>query len=215
MSPLDLSADERARAVVHRIAELAHARGGRALIVGGAVRDAVRGHPSADLDVEVYGLAPDVVESMLASEFALDRVGMAFGILKIKQSPIDVSLPRRESKAGMGHRGFEVLADPHMPVAEAAARRDFTINSMAYDPRTHELLDPHGGVADLKAGLLRHTSIAFADDPLRVLRAMQFAARFNMTLHPETAALARTIEPEGLARERLFDECNIKWCSLL
>ncbi|MBW7932206.1 MAG: polynucleotide adenylyltransferase [Gemmatimonadaceae bacterium] len=206
MASIALRADPRALATVQRIADLAHARGGRALVVGGAVRDAVRGLPSVDLDVEVYGLAPDALESMLGAEFALDRVGVSFGILKLKETPIDVSLPRRESKAGLGHRGFEVFADPGLTIAEAASRRDFTINAMAYDPRTGELLDPYAGANDLAAGVLRHTSAAFVEDPLRVLRAMQFAARLDLRLHPDTAAIARTVNPEGLARERLYGE---------
>jgi tRNA nucleotidyltransferase (CCA-adding enzyme) len=206
VTPLTLGADAGALAAVQRIADLAHDRGGRALIVGGAVRDAMRGHPSADLDVEVYGIAPGALEAMLATSFALDRVGQSFGILKLKGVDVDVSLPRRESKSGLGHKGFEVLADPHLPLDEAAARRDFTINAMAYDPRTHELLDPHGGADDLRAGILRHTSVAFVEDPLRVLRAMQFAARFDLALHPDTAAICRTIDPEALPAERLFGE---------
>jgi len=211
VSALQLRADPDAFAVVQRIAELAHARGGRALVVGGAVRDAVLGKPSKDLDVEVYGLAPSVVETMIASEFAIDQIGESFGILKIQKYPVDVSLPRRESKAGLGHRGFDVLADPGMSITEAAARRDFTMNAMSYDPRTDELFDPYGGAADLHAGVLKHTSAAFGEDPLRVLRAMQFAARFRLTMHTDTVAVCRAMEMEGLPRERLFDE----WAKLL
>ncbi len=185
--------------------------GGRALLVGGSVRDTLLGRAVKDLDVEVFGLGPDELLATLDQRFELDLVGRSFGVLKIKHLPIDVSLPRRESKRGLGHKGFEVLSDPLLPLDQAAARRDFTINAMSFDPLTEELIDPWGGERDLRVGILRHVAEPFSEDPLRVLRAMQFSARFEFPVAAETVALCRTIEPEGLAKERIFDE----WRKLL
>lgn len=195
-----------AEAVV-ALARLAEQHAGRALVVGGAVRDAVLGRVASDIDIEVYGIQADLLEQLLEERFGVDRVGQSFGILKLKHLDIDVSLPRRESKAGLGHRGFTVLTDPHMSILDASSRRDFTINSMLFDPLTGELIDPHGGQADLRDGLLRHTDDeSFSEDPLRVLRAAQFAARFDLKVDSYTVQLCRRIPIEGLARERLLDE---------
>lgn len=183
-----------------------HAVGGHALLVGGCVRDALLGLESKDIDIEVYGVAPDRLLHLLSERYAIDLVGQAFGVVKIHGLPIDVSLPRRESKTGLGHKGFEVHSDPTMTPEEAALRRDFTVNSMAYDPLNQELIDPFNGRGDLADRVLRHTSAKFAEDPLRILRGMQFAARFDMEVAPETVAVSRTLEPEGLPRERIFDE---------
>lgn len=198
-------------AAVAGVVEAVAAAGGRALLVGGCVRDALAGVPPKDVDVEVYGLEPRALERALRSRFELNTVGRSFGVFKIQRHPVDVSLPRRESKSGSGHTGFTVEGDPFMPLAEAAARRDFTVNAIYWDPLTGELLDPHGGLADLERRVLRHTSPAFAEDPLRVLRAMQFLARFEFSPAPETVALCREIAPENLSQERIFEE----WSKLL
>lgn len=189
----------------------AAAAGGRALLVGGCVRDALMGRACKDIDIEVYGLPPYALEKALRARFELNTVGRSFGVYKIKGADIDVSLPRRESKRGEGHTGFAVQGDPFIPIAEASARRDFTVNAIYWDPATGELIDPHGGVRDLEARVLRHTSPAFSEDPLRVLRAMQFLARFGFTAAPETVALCSHIKPENLSAERVFDE----WSKLL
>ncbi len=180
--------------------------GGRAYVVGGCVRDSVAGLPSSDLDIEVYGIEARELENILGRHFAIDLVGKSFGVIKIKGLPIDVALPRRESKAGLGHRAFEVLSDPWMTLEDAQSRRDFTVNAMALDPLTGEIIDHFGGLEDLEAGILRHTSEKFAEDPLRVLRGMQFAARFELSVARETIEVCRDIEPEGLPPERLFEE---------
>lgn len=200
------SGGDRVGRALQRICRLVAAAGGRALAVGGAVRDAALGLAAKDLDVEVYGVEPFQLEELLGRHFAIDRVGRSFGVLKIKGFPIDVALPRRESKAGLGHRAFEVLSDPRMSTEEAQSRRDFTINAVYLDPITGEVIDHYGGLRDLAARVLRHTSEKFAEDPLRVLRGMQFAARFDLAVAPETVALCRTIQPEGLAAERLWEE---------
>ncbi len=193
----------RAKEVISR--EVASA-GGRALLVGGSVRDALLGETAKDLDFEVYGLEPETLKSQLGEHFKLDLVGQSFGVLKIAHLDIDVSIPRRESKRGLGHKGFEIQSEPTLTVTEAAERRDFTINAMAFDPLSGELLDPYGGRRDLEDKILRHVSEKFAEDPLRVLRGMQFVARLGLDAAPETVALCRQIGREGLARERIFEE---------
>ena len=148
------------------ICEAAQAAGGRALLVGGCVRDSALGIPAKDLDIEVYGLPPDRLTEILAARFAIDLVGQAFGVIKIQGLPIDVSIPRLESKAGLGHRGFEINSDPWVTPEEAASRRDFTINAVALDPADGEVIDPYGGLQDLQMRMLRHTSEKFSEDPV-------------------------------------------------
>jgi tRNA nucleotidyltransferase (CCA-adding enzyme) len=184
---------------------------GRPMLVGGYVRDAILGAPGKDIDVEVYGIAdPDILAAALSAAGKVTEAGKAFGVLKVRadETEIDVSLPRRESKTGAGHRGFAVIPDGALGFAEASARRDFTVNALMADPATGEVTDCHGGLADLDAGILRHTSAAFPEDPLRVLRAVQFAARFGFTLAPETAALCRSLTGsyEELPVERVWCE---------
>jgi tRNA nucleotidyltransferase (CCA-adding enzyme) len=190
--------------------------GGRPRLVGGCVRDWLLGLEPKDFDVEVYGLDYEAMGRALAPFGPTDLVGRSFGVLKIRLegSEYDFSLPRRESKIGAGHRGFVIAPDPELTETEAAARRDFTLNAIAYDPLDDRLLDFHGGIDDLKNKILRHTSAAFAEDPLRVLRAFQLAARFEFTLAPATAALSRTISatyPE-LPVERVWGEWD-KWAT--
>jgi tRNA nucleotidyltransferase (CCA-adding enzyme) len=172
--------------------------GGRPMLVGGYVRDAIMrpGTISKDIDVEVYGVAdPDRLAAALASAGKVTEAGKAFGVLKVRagDTEVDVSLPRRESKTGAGHRGFAVIPDGDLGFAEASARRDFTINALMADPATGEVLDFHGGLAHLEVGVLHHVSAAFAEDPLRVLRAVQFAARFGFRLDRGTAILCRQL----------------------
>lgn len=194
------------RASVESACTVLREAGGRAFVVGGCVRDLFLGLPAKDADIEVYQLEAAAVEKALRRRFALDAVGRAFGVFKLRGVEIDVALPRRESKTGPGHTGFAVTGDPHMPVEEAAARRDFTVNALLWDPLTGEVLDPLGGRADLHRGLLRHAGTAFAEDPLRVLRAMQLVARFGFTVAPETVALCRTLSMDELSPERVFGE---------
>jgi tRNA nucleotidyltransferase (CCA-adding enzyme) len=202
---LKFASDELASAT-KAVCQLIHQQRGRALLVGGCVRDALLGHAAKDVDIEVYGIAPANLLSILDARFRLDLVGESFGVIKVKGVPIDISIPRRESKVGLGHKGFEVMSDPHMAIEEAARRRDFTINSMAFDLVSSELVDPYGGEKDLRARVLRHTSEQFAEDPLRVLRAMQFAARFEFSVAPETVEICRGLRMEELPPERVFEE---------
>jgi tRNA nucleotidyltransferase (CCA-adding enzyme) len=179
--------------------------GGRALLVGGWVRDQLLGHTSKDLDVEVFGVPADRLRTMLEPLGRVDTVGESFTVYKI--GDIDVSLPRRESKTGRGHKGFTVAGDPTLTLEEAARRRDFTINAISQDPLTGEVLDPFGGLRDLEARRLRIVdSRTFGDDSLRVLRALQFAARFELTADEATKALCRLIPLDDLPFERIWGE---------
>ena len=191
-------------------------RAGRPRLAGGCVRDSLLGLKPKDFDIEVQGVGFQELRAILAPFGATDVVGQSFGVIKLRlgDHDYDFSLPRRESKTGRGHRGFAVAPDPDLSDAEAAARRDFTINAITCDPFTGELFDPHGGQRDLAARLLRHTSPAFVEDPLRVLRAVQFAARFDLSLTSETAALCRSMTGAcaELPVERIWAEWD-KWAT--
>jgi tRNA nucleotidyltransferase (CCA-adding enzyme) len=191
--------------VVREIAQAVSERGGRALVVGGWVRDRLLRRPSKDVDVEVFGLDGDALRTTLEGFGSVNAVGESFTVYKV--AGIDVALPRRDSKTGRGHRGFTVVGDPHMSVAEAARRRDFTINAISLDPLTGEYLDPFGGRVDLDRRTLRAVDATrFADDSLRVLRAVQFAARFEFELEARTAELCRRIPLDDLPAERIWGE---------
>jgi tRNA nucleotidyltransferase (CCA-adding enzyme) len=174
-----------------------HNAGGRPMLVGGCVRDDILnpGSPAKDIDVEVYGLTFAALAEALSRAGRVDECGKSFGVLKIRagDTDMDINVPRRERKISEGHRGFEIAPDMELGFAEASGRRDFTMNALLADPETGEVIDCHGGLADLGAGVLRHTSHAFSEDPLRVLRAVQFAARFGFTLAMETANLCRLL----------------------
>ena len=188
-----------------RIAAHIKRHGGRALAVGGFVRDQLLGRPSKDLDLEVFGLPQEQLPAILGAVGRVEPVGQAFPVFKL--GTIDVALPRRESKSGRGHKAFVVEGDPSMPIEEAARRRDFTVNAIAWDPLTGEYLDPWGGRADLQRRILRVVDRErFGDDSLRVLRALQLAARFELTLEPESANICRSIALDDLPAERIWGE---------
>lgn len=185
--------------------------GGRALLVGGCVRDEVLGMTSKDFDMEVYGLTPDAVEPIMKTFGKVDAVGKAFGILKLSRGgmDIDVSFPRTDSKVGNGHKGIEVKIDLNMSVKEAARRRDFTFNALAKDPLTGEIFDAFGGVEDLRNRKLRVTDAErFQDDPLRLMRAAQFVGRFGLHMDPESHQLMESmvLDLKDLPRERIKEE---------
>lgn len=216
-SPADrLAADAATTAALVEFATSVRRHGGRAVVVGGAVRDMVRAQltgtvqPAKDVDIEVFGLELPQLSALLPPD--ADTVGADFQVFKVPvpgaQHPLDVSLPRKERSVGPGHRDFLVSADPYMTFDQASSRRDFTIGALGFDPLTGELLDPHGGVADLRAGVLRHVSSAFSEDPLRVLRAARFAARFGLALHDSTVDLCRSLVPRSssISPERVWGE---------
>ncbi len=199
-----------------RIAEAVRAAGGRALVVGGYPRDMVMHQKlgkrleTKDVDLEVYGLGLNELKELIEPIHHVNSVGASFGVLKV--STLDVSLPRKDSKTGQGHRGFVIEADPQLSHAEAARRRDFTINTLALDPLTGELFDEHHGVHDIERQMLRMVDPdTFGDDPLRALRAMQFVGRFGFTIESETLQLARSLDLHELSHERIGEE----WTKLL
>ncbi|MFA5353098.1 MAG: HDIG domain-containing metalloprotein [Thermodesulfovibrionales bacterium] len=201
-------------ALVGLLALAVKCKGGRALIVGGWVRDKVLGALSKDIDVEVYGLNIEALHEVLSTFGGVDEVGRSFGILKLKGHDLDVSVPRRDNKLGVGHRAFSTTFDPGMLVEEAAGRRDFTMNSLAFDPISQEILDPFGGVQDLKEGRLRMTNPQqFGEDPLRILRAAQFLARFGLSPDQDLVEESRRLVSalSELPAERHFEE----WRKLL
>ena len=192
---------------VKKICEEVKAAGGRAFLVGGIVRDKFLNLESKDIDLEVFGIEPNVLKSIVEKFGKAKECGKSFGVLKLDD--LDISMPRRERKVGEGHKGFEVEVDPHMTVEEACSRRDLTINSMLFDPLTDELIDPFNGLNDLEDKVLRHVNdIRFAEDPLRVLRVAQFHARFDFRVHESTNELCRVLldELKHLSFERLFIE---------
>jgi tRNA nucleotidyltransferase (CCA-adding enzyme) len=175
------------------------------LIVGGWVRDRLLGIDSSDIDIEVFGVPAPRLRALLERFGRVDAVGESFQVYKV--GGLDVSLPRRDSKAGRGHRGFDITGDPAMTVAEAAKRRDFTINAMSWDPLADAYEDPCGGRSDLARRILRMVDpTTFADDSLRVLRAVQFAARFDLTLDEATKRVCRDIPLDDLPAERVWGE---------
>lgn len=201
-----------------RVAERVKRDGGRALLVGGAVRDRVMGLEPKDHDLEVYGVQPDDLERLLGEFGRVDAVGKSFGVLKLTADghTMDVSTPRRESKEGRGHRGFIATPDPTMTVEDALRRRDFTMNAMAEDPLTGEFLDPFHGKDDIAVGVIRAVDDrTFPDDPLRVLRAAQFSSRLDFFVEPLTAMYCQGVVESGevatLPRERVWEE----WRKLL
>jgi tRNA nucleotidyltransferase (CCA-adding enzyme) len=192
-------------AIAGDLARAVGAAGGRALIVGGWVRDRLLGIVAKDLDIEVFGVPAEHLKDLIAPLGRVDTVGEAFTVYKV--AGIDVSLPRRESKTGNGHKGFRVEGDPALSFEDAARRRDFTINAISWDPLTGEIIDPFDGRDDLARRTLRVVDPAtFADDSLRVLRALQFAARFELTVDPETKRICAAIPLEDLPRERVWGE---------
>jgi tRNA nucleotidyltransferase (CCA-adding enzyme) len=213
MSPLMISG------AVIKLCEAVRQAGGRALLVGGWVRDFARGVESVDYDIEVYGLEARDLRSLIEAHGKVDAVGEAFTVYKVRLRDrerrrsyvVDVSLPRRESKTGRGHRGFVIEGDPRMSFEEAARRRDFTINAIMYDPLEDQILDPYGGREDIARGIIRVVDPkTFVEDSLRVLRAMQFAARFEYSIDPATVELCRTIDLSDLPAERIWAEVE-KW----
>jgi len=168
-----------------------------------------------DVDIEVFQMKPDVLTAILSKFGKVDSVGVSFGVIKLNTSDgmeYDFTLPRRESKSGSGHRGFIVEVDHSMTIEEAAARRDFTINAIYRCPLTDQLHDPFRGATHLAEKSLHATSHHFGEDPLRVLRGMQFAARFGLSATEQTIQMSRGLLPEAtdLARDRIWHEWE-KW----
>lgn len=194
--------------------EQLQAYGIKPILVGGYVRDTLLEIQSNDIDIELYGVHDlTLLEKILEKFGKVNLVGKSFGVFKLsfENYSLDFSPPRTESKSGFGHKGFEIHWESHLDFKTASRRRDFTINAIGYDPLIHEFLDPHGGIEDLRRKVLRYVDAnTFADDPLRVLRAVQFAARFELTCNNNLLELCRTMVHEGalqeLPKERIFEE---------
>ena len=181
--------------------------GGRAMFVGGFVRDGLTGVDCKDIDVEVYGVEPRELRAILAELGEVVEKGASFGVYGLAHSNIDVAMPRKERRVGDRHTDFDVSVDPQLSFEAASMRRDFTINAMMRDVLTGELVDLWGGEADLKARRIRHVNDAtFPEDALRVFRAAQFAARLEAAIAPETVKLCASMDVTRLSVERVFDE---------
>lgn len=196
---------------VKELARGIRGRGGRAFLVGGFVRDQKMGLKSKDFDLEVFGIDSDALlqELEIFSRFKDEKVnlvGESFQVYKIGLN-LDVSLPRRDQKVGEGHRGFFVQSDPELSTEDAARRRDFTINSMMLDPLTDEVIDHFNGVSDLENKVLRMVDpLTFVEDPLRALRGVQFAARFDLSIERDTTITMAAMDLNELPRERVWGE---------
>lgn len=194
-------------AMIQAFARAVEQAGGKALLVGGIVRDELLGLPSKDYDFEIFGLPIEKVKQVLKQFGNVKEVGQHFGVLHIQELDWDVALPRRERKSGEGHKGFDVVPDPTMTVEEAARRRDLTINALSKDPLTGQIIDPLGGVEDLRNGILKAADPStFGEDPLRALRVAQFAARFDFDVDPDTLEIVAAQPLEELPGERIFTE---------
>ena len=197
----------RDRAMAERIAREAEKRGGRVYYVGGCVRDALLGIETKDIDLEIHGLTPAQTEEILDRMGTRLLFGKSFGIYGLAEFGLDIAMPRKETATGRGHRDFSVSVDPHIGPEKAAERRDFTVNAMMQDVLTGEILDPFEGQRDLTDGVIRHVNAkSFPEDPLRVLRAARFAARFGFTVAEETRELCRGIDLAPLSGERIMGE---------
>lgn len=193
--------------LARHVAQRAEKLGGCVYYVGGCVRDKLLGCENKDIDIEVHGISSTALEEILNAAGTCIKIGKSFGIYGVKGYSVDIALPRTEHPIGTGHKDFAVTADPFMGTCEAARRRDFTINSLMENVLSGEIIDHFGGQTDLQKGVLRHIDdITFAEDPLRVLRAAQFAARFDFSIAAETVALCRNIDLSPLSGERIMLE---------
>lgn len=193
--------------MAERIAEKVSEQGGAAYYIGGFVRDRIRGKASKDVDIEVHGIAPSRLERILDSLGQRISIGESFGIYNMKGYSLDIAMPRKEENRGRGHRDFDICVDPFIGTFKAALRRDFTINALMQNVLTGEIIDHFGGIGDIRKGVLRHIhSETFAEDPLRVLRGAQFAARFGYRVCQDTVQLCSAMDLSGLPKERILGE---------
>jgi len=197
--------------IIGEIEETISRNGGKAYLVGGCVRDEYLKIAPKDLDIEVFNLKQDKLISILKSLASrIDLVGKSFGVIKIKidDLDLDISIPRKEIKIADGHKGFDIECDPFLSIEEAVSRRDFSINGLMWDICGRKLVDVCNGVFDLDHRILRPISEKFKEDPLRILRGVQFAARFNLILDKTFIQYAYdTIDSyQELPKERIWCE---------
>ena len=199
--------------LIQEIARAVDAKGGKAYYIGGFVRDKLMGLENKDVDIEVHGVQPEALRAILEQFGEVITIGKSFGVYAVRGYDIDIAIPRKEKNTGRGHRDFEIYTDPFLGVEAAARRRDFTINALMQDVLTGEIADCFGGREDLKNGIIRHIDPeAFIEDPLRVLRAAQFASRFEFKVADETMDLCRQIDLSALPPERVTAELKKALC---
>ncbi|MFW2584943.1 CCA tRNA nucleotidyltransferase [Aliarcobacter butzleri] len=188
--------------------------GSKPILVGGCVRDSFLNKKIKDYDVEIFNFdSLEILEKSLKKLGNVNLVGKSFGVLtlKIDEYDFDFSLPRIEKKVGNSHTDFEVSTNANLSFKEAAIRRDFTINAIGYDYFKNEILDPFGGMNDLKNKIIKHIDDkTFVEDSLRVYRSVQFASRFEFKIDENTKILCKKIVSSGelkfLPKERVFEE---------
>lgn len=190
-----------------RLAEAVAEKGGQAYFVGGYVRDLLRGDPGKDIDIEIHGISPSELKAVLDGLGKRMDIGESFGIFGLKGYSLDIAMPRTETNRGRGHKDFDIFVDPNIGTYKAALRRDFTVNAMMQNVLAGEIIDHFGGREDLDNRTIRHICAeTFVEDPLRVLRGAQFAARFEFEIAEETIRLCRGMDISTLARERIMGE---------
>ncbi len=193
--------------LAEKIATAVASAGGRTFYVGGYVRDKMLGIETKDFDIEVHGVSVDVLEEILDNTGKRLEFGKSFGVYNIKGSSVDIAMPRKEECIGNRHTDFKVDIDPFCGTEKAAERRDFTMNAIMEDVLTGEIIDHFGGRRDIEKRVIRHVNDAsFAEDPLRVLRAAQFASRFEFEIAKETETLCSSMDISTVSSERVFEE---------
>lgn len=192
--------------------------GGKVYIVGGVVRDLLilDNIVQHDIDVEVYNLTIEELQTVLSTFGTVDEIGKSFGILKLSTLPdFDFSLPREEKKIGNTHRSFEITIDRNLDSKNASLRRDLTMNALLYDYRTNEIIDHFNGIEDIKNKCIRMVNQnTFKEDPLRVLRVARFASTYQFDIEDKTSLFCKEMAEQGLldslSSERVYEEyCKI------
>lgn len=193
--------------IEYKIAQKVKDAGGRVFYVGGYVRDKLLNIENKDIDIEVHGIEPETLNEILKEFGTPLTYGKSFGIVSLRDYHLDIAMPRTETSYGIGHRDFDIKIDPYVGYEKAARRRDFTINALMQDVITDEILDYFNGLDDLKNGIIKAVDpISFIEDPLRVLRAAQFASRFNFKIDEETINLCSSIDITQISKERVMEE---------
>jgi tRNA nucleotidyltransferase (CCA-adding enzyme) len=186
----------------------------RPIIVGGYIRDYLVDIESKDIDIELYGISSFTKLQNILKEFgSVNVVGKSFGVCKLyfEEYDLDFSFPRSDNKVKSGHRGFEITIDTTLDFKTATSRRDFTMNSVGYDVVERKILDPFGGLDDFKNKTLKALNLeSFGEDPLRFLRAVQFATRFELKIENDLFSICKDMVTNGLLeelpKERIFEE---------
>lgn len=195
--------------LAHLISEKVDTFGGSTYFVGGYVRDKIMGIDNKDIDIEVHGITPEQLKQILSEFGAISTKGVSFGVFGIAHHDLDISMPRFEHSSGSGHRNFDVFVNPYIGPFKASERRDFTINAIMQNVLTGEIVDFHEGLEDIEDKLIRAVdSRTFLDDPLRALRAAQFAARFEFDIASDTIELCKQADLSVIPSERIQTEFN-------